>query len=147
MSIRDTHLCQQGLIHKAGRTNYLFNLYAGNKEAIDTYEFSVERMKTFGVCLSSDKLFYSPVHNATSMTIKCGDNDEIRRVNVDQASIISILPGCTLTTNEFLSKHTKEFYSESMNPQMTSYPGSEIFSLLEQNCLSAELMKVIFLIF
>ena len=132
ISMRDTYLCQQSLIHKTERNDCLFNLYAGNKEASETCEFKVEKMKTYGIRLSSDKLFYSPAHNASSMTVQCGNGDELRRINVNQASIISILPGCTITTKEFIFKHTRELFSKSMNPQLISSPSSDIS--LNSNC-------------
>ena len=141
ISMRDTYLCQKSLIHKTGRRDCLSNLYAGNKEASETCEFRVEKMKPYGIRLSSDQLFYNPAQNSSSFTVKCEADDEIRRFNVKQASIISIVPGCTLTTKEFIFKHHRELFSKSLNPQLISTPGSDIFNLLEQKSLNSELQN------
>ena len=128
----------KSLIHQTGRTNCFFNFYAGNKEASETCEFRVKKMKPYGIRLSSDKFVYRQGHNAVSMTIKCETNDKKRRINVEQASIISIVPGCTLTTKEFIFKHTRELFSKSMTWQLISTTASDIFNLLEQKSLNVE---------
>ena len=68
--MRDTYLCQQNMIRKTGKTDCLFNLYAGNKEAIETCEFRVEQLRPYGVRLSSEKLFYNPKHTNPPVTVK-----------------------------------------------------------------------------
>ena len=136
--MRDTYLCQQNMIRKTGKTDCLFNLYAGNKEAIETCEFRVEKLRPYGVRLSSEKLFYNPAHTNPSATVKCGDGNEGKRINVKQPSIITIPSGCTLTTKEFLFKHSRELFSKTLNPQLISAPGSDIFNLLEQNSINTE---------
>lgn len=141
ISMCDTYLCQKSLIHKTGRRDCLSNLYAGNKEASETCEFRVEKMKPYGIRLSSHQLFYSPAQNSSSMTVKCEADNKIRRVNVKQAPIISIVPGCKLTTKEFIFKHNRELFSKSLNPQLSSTTGSDIFNLLEQKPLNLELQN------
>ena len=139
--IRDTYVCQQNLIAKNGRKDCLFNLFVGNKEAIETCDFRVEKLRSFGIRLSSEKLFYSPAQNTSSVTVNCGNDDERRRINVEQPSIISISPGCTLSTKEFIFKHNRELFSKSFNPQLISAPGADIFNLLEQKSFNTEVQN------
>ena len=101
----------------------------------------MEKLRPYGIRLSSEKLFYSPAHNTSSITVKCGNGEERRRINVKQPSIISISPSCKLTTKEFIFKHNRELFSKSLNPQLISTPGSDIFNLLEQKSLTVELQK------
>ena len=126
---------------KTGKTDCLFKLYAGNKEVIETCDFRLEKLRSYRIRLPSEKLFYSPAHNTSSVTVKCGNDDERRRINVKQPSIISISPGCTLTTKEFIFKHNRELFSKSLNPQLISAPGADIFNLLEQKSLNTEVQN------
>ena len=143
ISMRDTYLCQKNMIRKATKNNCLFNLYMSNEETRETCEFKIEKIRTYGIRLNNAKLFYNPANNATFAKIECEDQKDATRIPIHSPSIISLVPGCKLTTKDFIFKWTRELFSKSLNPQLVSTPGSEIFGLINMGSKGSEIKEFV----
>ena len=141
-AMRDMYLCNKvNLLQKANSQSCLFNLFSKNGKSRESCTYKVLKIKSYGVRLSSNELYFSPEGNRSSIQIKCNNKENADFLEVTQPMIIKLREGCSISTHDFIFKVHKTIGTEEINSQTISVPNNALWELFHDTDLGKDVQN------
>ena len=122
-AMRAIYLCDEvNLLQKANYQSCLFNLFSKNGKSRESCAYKVLKIKSYGLRLSSNELYFTPEGNRSSIQIKCNNKENADFLEVTQPMIIKLREGCSISTHDFIFKVHNTIETEEINTQTISIP-------------------------
>ena len=148
VSIRETRLCKSmaSILKKTGakQPKCLVSLFLGNLEkAKSSCTYRLRKPTQFAVRLNSNSIyFYSP--NSTKVQQKCLDNpNSSNSTELSGANILTIKPGCSMTTNGYVFSRAKQILDVELRPIFINSIKSELLQLFSEKSINIEAQSLI----
>ena len=148
VSIRDTKLCKSttSILKKTGgkEPKCLVNLFLGNlEEAKSSCTYRLRKPTQFAVRLNNEQIyFYSP--NSTKLQQKCLDDPSSgNSTELDGANILTIKPGCTMSTSGYVFSRAKQIVDAEVRPVYINTIQGELFQLFSEKPVNMEVQSLL----
>ena len=148
VSIRDTKLCKSttSILQKTGGKDpqCLVNLFLGNLEkAKSSCTYRLRKPTQFAVRLNNEQIyFYSP--NSTKLQEKClDDSSSGNTTELDGANILTIKPGCTMSTSGYVFSRAKQIVDAEVRPVYINTIQGELFQLFKEKSVNKEVQSLL----